>query len=75
MRNAGCLPTAIRSFGEVEAREYLTLCGAWGLGPLCGEHQTGAGMETGRGLSPQHTQIKVLTVTGPVGKASLQQGS
>ena len=32
-------------------------------------------METGRGLSPQHTQIKVLTVTGPVGKASLQQGS
>lgn len=32
MRNAGCPPTAIRSFGEVEAREYLTLCGTavWG---------------------------------------------
>ena len=58
---------AIRSFGEVNT--------LWGLGPLCGEHQTEAGMETGRGLSPQHAQIKVLTVTGPEGKASLQQGS
>lgn len=50
MRNAGCSPTAIRSFGGVDAREYFNAL--WGLGLLCGEHQTGAGMETGCSLSP-----------------------
>lgn len=51
MRSVGCpLTTIRRSFGGVKAREYFNIL--WGLGLLRGEHQTGAGMETGRGLSP-----------------------
>lgn len=51
----------------------LTLCGAWG----CSIGNTGQEQEWKQGAAfpPQYTQIKVLTVTGPVDKASLQQGS
>ena len=69
----GVLPQQLGVLEGLTQGSILTLCGAWG----CCVESTGQEQEWKQGTAfpPQHTQIKVLTVTGPVDQASLQQGS